>query len=95
VASLIAAKGTAEAALLVAREAVKVTGAAAAGAARVTAFAAKNNGQLLMIEAEDGVRKSGAGGDHPPALPFPQGGRRQFAAPDGRVTLSPRNIAGV
>jgi hypothetical protein len=50
VAGLITARATAVAALVVAREAVRISTAAAAGAARVTAFAAKNNGQLLMID---------------------------------------------
>ncbi len=56
VAGLITVKATAEAALVVAREAVKITTGAAAGAARVTAFAAKNNGQIVMI---DGASFSG------------------------------------
>jgi hypothetical protein len=56
VAGLITARATAESALIVAREAVNVSLGAAAGAARVTAFAAKNNGQVVMI---DGASFSG------------------------------------
>jgi hypothetical protein len=56
VAGLITAKATAEAALIVARETVKASLGAAAGAARVTAFATRNNGQVVMI---DGASFSG------------------------------------
>jgi len=50
VASLLAQRGTAVAALTVARETVKGTGKAAAGAGRVTAWAAKHHGQVLMVD---------------------------------------------
>jgi tetratricopeptide (TPR) repeat protein len=43
-------KVAANAALVVARETVEVTGKAVTGAARITAFAAENNGRLLMVD---------------------------------------------
>ncbi len=50
VASLIVARTTAQGALKVARGAVGLSEKAVSGAARVTAWAAKNNGRLLMVD---------------------------------------------
>ncbi|MHC4953078.1 MAG: hypothetical protein ACYTGZ_04250 [Planctomycetota bacterium] len=61
VAALIAQRGTAIAALKTARAAVNATGDVVVGAGRVTAWAAKNNGKLLMIDEarfEGGLGKS-------------------------------------
>jgi len=67
VATLFVRRDTAVAALTVARETVKATGGAIAGAGRITAWAAKNHGQLLMVDdarmaASLGTSLRGTGG---------------------------------
>lgn len=51
VASLITARGTAIAALVLAEEAVKLTGKVVSGAGRVTAWAAKHHGKVLVLDS--------------------------------------------